>query len=52
MRNKQYGCILISMAGKFGGHKCVLCAREVTLMERQMREAEVKHKQALKGFLG
>ena len=35
-----------------GGYKRALCAREVALMERQMREAEVKHKQALKGFLG
>ena len=26
--------------------------REMALMERQKREAEVKHKQALKGFLG
>ena len=29
-----------------------LCCREIALMERQRREADVKQKQALKGFLG
>ncbi len=29
-----------------------LCCREVALMERQRKEADVKQKQALKGFLG
>lgn len=43
----------VSMVQQLHADKKWVCRhREVALMERQRREADLKQKQALKGFLG